>query len=62
MVEKTKTLMKIYVTIIASLLLAYSTVVRVKDGLNADVTLCGAFVTIAGFIWGANLADLLKKK
>jgi hypothetical protein len=53
--------MKWFVTIISSLLLIFSTIIRAIDGQGADVTLCTVFVTISGLVWGANIADYFKK-
>lgn len=56
-----KNAMKWFVTIISSLLLIFSTIMRTMDGQSADVTLCTVFVTISGLVWGANIADYFKK-
>lgn len=59
--KQTKHAMKWFVTIVSSLLLIFSTIVRAMGGLGADVTLTTAFITISGLVWGANIADYFKK-
>lgn len=54
--------MKWTMTIVASLLLIFSTVYRAINGMGADVALCTLFISIAGMIWGANIADYFKNK
>lgn len=53
--------MKWFVTIVASLLLAFSTITRVLNGQEADRTLCIVFVVMGGFVWGANVIEFIKK-
>jgi len=53
--------MKWFVTIVSSLLLVFSTIIRAIGGQGADVTLCTVFITISGLVWGANIVDYFKK-
>ena len=56
-----KNAMKWFITIVSSLLLIASTVIRAIGGMPADVGLCTVFITISGLVWGANIADYFKK-
>jgi hypothetical protein len=57
-----KTGLKWFVTIVSALLLAISTIYRLKQNLEADRTLSAIFAFVAGLPWGANIIDYFKKK
>ena len=54
--------LKWFITIVASLLLVFSTVVRVMNGDPVDKTLCLLFGFIAGLPWGANIFDYIIRR
>jgi hypothetical protein len=53
--------MKWTMTIVASVLLAVSTVYRMAEGEEADSGLCWVFISIAGLIYGAKIIEYFKK-
>lgn len=53
--------MKWFVTIVSSLLLIISTLIRLRNGVEADKILCTVFVIVVGLIWGANFINYFKK-
>lgn len=53
--------MKWFITVIASGMFVYSSVVRVEMGLEADKSLCAVFAFVAGLPWGANIMEYFKK-
>jgi len=57
-----KTGLKWFVTIVSALLLAISTIYRLRQNLEADRTLSAIFAFLAGLPWGANIIDYFKKK
>ena len=54
--------MKWFVTIMAALILAISTIYRSAQGLDADKSLCTVFVIMGGFVWGANAFEYIKNR
>jgi len=53
--------LKWFVTITISVLFGVSTIFRVLNGQEADKSLCGVFIVMGGFVWGANLINVFKK-
>jgi hypothetical protein len=60
--QQDKNRMKWFVTIMAALILAISTIYRSAQGLDADKSLCTVFVIMGGFVWGANAFEYIKNR
>jgi hypothetical protein len=53
--------MKWTLLIVASVLLAITTLYRMIEGEEADMGLCGVFISISGLIYGAKIIEIFKK-
>jgi len=53
--------MKWTLLIVASVLLAITTLYRMIEGEDADMGLCGVFISISGLIYGAKIIEIFKK-
>ena len=59
--KKSKLFLKVYFSLVISVLFIMSSVVRINSGQEVDQNLCFLFAFIAGLPWGANLIDVIRK-